>query len=573
MDASCACVADVRHSMAATILSQIGSRILMDLACRIRTRRSPRWHATSHHYPWALAGADQWSHTSLNRIVRFSSTLVQAAPPVSDHPCDVSPIKSRRKLGLWISDEGPTSHGSEHEARLPLAAAPSQNWQLAAAAIDEFDEHGLKKSQHTLVSPALIRTSILPRNLRAHADNMPVSAEKVAIRHRTSDDFPLAVTIFRPTSSADVKASVVFANATGVQARFYHNVAAWLSQNGVAAYTFDYRFSGASFPLECDPAKLAEDEDYFEEALRRCPDHVDLTTTWCKVDLASIVRLAYESNPEADVTVIGHSLGGHLMAVLPADHVYGPRAKVKRLLNVCGGNAYVKNQKEPDAAEFGFTEIVVKPLAEEKIFRAANLGLGYDLPYGPGLEWVQWYFHPHFAFNRPENMKLARGLKGVPLLYVGFEDDDKIGKNMMEKYLGMFDHSDGLKQSLWIDPVKKGWPSCGHVNAFTKSKEPKLVPVEHGEAYTSQKDFEDAISSQPKPSRPSLSKEETIWRLFLDYILGNPVDTSHAEYKVWTRQDEREIEKERREDAESRRKSPRKEDIILGFVSPSQAKL
>ncbi|ETS61496.1 hypothetical protein PaG_04243 [Moesziomyces aphidis] len=623
MDASCACVAEVRHSMAATILSQIRSRILMDLARRIRTRRSPSLPLPSRTIPAtylrskadessvvrtageacteALAGEPRLEtprKTTSNvsatiespRLLKSRLGVANATVKASHDPRNASsigdllpsnrspiwastPAQPPQPATVWNSDEGPTSHGSEHEARLPLAAAPYQNWQLAAAAIDEFDEHGLKKSRQTLVSPTFIRTSILPRNLRAHAANMTVSAEKVAIRHRTWDDFPLAVTIFRPTSSADVKASVVFANATGVQARFYHNVAAWLSQNGVAAYTFDYRFSGASFPLECDPAKLAEDEDYFEEALRRCPDHVDLTTTWCKVDLASIVRLAYESNPEADVTVIGHSLGGHLMAVLPADHVYGPRAKVKRLLNVCGGNAYVKNQKEPDAAEFGFTEIVVKPLAEEKIFRAANLGLGYDLPYGPGLEWVQWYFHPHFAFNRPENMKLARGLKGVPLLYVGFEDDDKIGKNMMEKYLGMFDHSDGLKQSLWIDPVKKGWPSCGHVNAFTKSKEPKLVPVEHGEAYTSQKDFEDAISSQPKPSRASLSKEETIWKLFLDYILGNPVDTSHAEYKVWTRQDEREIEKERREDAESRRKSPRKEDIILGFVSPSQAKL
>ena len=73
-------------------------------------------------------------------------------------------------------------------------------------------------------------------------------------------------------------------------------------------------------------------------------------------------------------------------------------------------------------------EIVVKPLAEEKIFRAANLSLGYDLPYGPGVEWVQWYFHPHFAFNRPENLKLVRNLKGKRLLYVGFEDDEKIGK-------------------------------------------------------------------------------------------------------------------------------------------------
>lgn len=257
---------------------------------------------------------------------------------------------------------------------------------------------------------------------------MPVPVEKVALRHRTTDDFPLATTIFRPKSASDVKASVVFANATGVQGRFYHSLAAWLSEQGIAAYTFDYRFSGASFPLECDPVKLAEDEDYFEEALRLCPEHVDLTTTWCKVDLASIVRLAYESNPRAAATVIGHSLGGHLMVLLPSDHVYGPRAHIKRMLNVCGGNAFVQNQKEPDAAEFGFTEMVVKPLAEEKIFRASNLGLGYDLPYGPGLEWVQWYFHPHFAFNRPENLQLARGLKGVPLLYVGFEDDEKIGK-------------------------------------------------------------------------------------------------------------------------------------------------
>ncbi|SJX66590.1 uncharacterized protein SRS1_16812 [Sporisorium reilianum f. sp. reilianum] len=402
---------------------------------------------------------------------------------------------------------------------------------------------------------------------------MTVSIEKIATRHRASDDFPLALTIFRPRSQADVKASVVFANATGVQARFYHNVAAWLATNGVAAYTFDYRYSGASFPLECDPLKLAEDEDYFEEALRQCPEHVDLTTTWCKVDLASIVRLTYKSNPQADLTVIGHSLGGHLMAVLPSDHVYGPKAKVKRLLNVCGGNAFVQNQKEPDAAEFGFMEIVVKPLAEEKIFRAANLGLGYDLPYGPGVEWVQWYFHTHFAFNRPENLKLARGLNGVPLLYVGFEDDEKIGKNMMQKYLGMFDHTDRLKQSLWIDPPKKNWPPCGHVNAFTKSKQPQLVPVEHGEAYTSQTDFEDAISSKPKPPRTTLSKEESIWKLFLDYILGREVDKSNAEYKVWTPQDERDVVREREEDAESRAKSPREEDLILGLVPPRKAKL
>lgn len=144
---------------------------------------------------------------------------------------------------------------------------------------------------------------------------------------------------------------------------------------------------------------------------------------------------------------------------------------------------------------------------------------------------------------------------------------------MMQKYLGMFDHSDGLKQSLWIDPSKKNWPPCGHVNAFTKTKQPKLVPVEHGEAYTSETDFQDAISKHPKPPQDTLTKEETIWKLFLDYITGRQVDTSDAEYKVWTPQDERDIVKEREEDARARAECPREEDVLLGLVPPRKAKM
>ena len=257
---------------------------------------------------------------------------------------------------------------------------------------------------------------------------MVVPTERLPIRHAASDGFKLALTIFRPKNSSDITGSVVFANATGVQARFYHAFASFLSTQGIAAYTFDYRFSGASFPEHLDARKLAEDEDYFEAALRECPDTVDLTNTWCRVDLASVVKLAYSAHPDKDVTVIGHSLGGHLMIVLPRDHIYGPVARVTRMLNVCGGNAYYKNNSNPVEAEFGFTEMVVKPLIEEHIFKASNLGLGYDLPYGPGVEWSDWYFHPHFAFNRRENMDLARSFTGVPLLYVGFEDDDRIGK-------------------------------------------------------------------------------------------------------------------------------------------------
>ncbi len=88
------------------------------------------------------------------------------------------------------------------------------------------------------------RLSSATSSMSELASTMSIPTEKLSIRHPASDGFPLAVSIFRPTAQADVKASVVFANATGVQGRFYHSLASWLSKNGVAAYTLDYRFSG-----------------------------------------------------------------------------------------------------------------------------------------------------------------------------------------------------------------------------------------------------------------------------------------------------------------------------------------
>ncbi len=115
---------------------------------------------------------------------------------------------------------------------------------------------------------------------------------------------------------------------------------------------------------------------------------------------------------------------------------------------------------------------------------------------------------------------------------------------------------------------------CGHVNAFTKTKQPKLVPVEHGEAYTSQTDFEDAISKHPKPPRDALTKEETIWKLFLDFITGQEVDKSDAEYKgVDTARWRGTSLGREKEDEVVEARSPREEDILLGLVPSRKAKM
>lgn len=98
-----------------------------------------------------------------------------------------------------------------------------------------------------------------------------------------------------------------------------------------------------------------------------------------------------------------------------------------RLLNVCGGNAHWRNNANPADARFGFTEMITGPLEEERIFRAGNLGLGFDIPYGIGKDWEGWFMHPCFSLNKPEDEKNAKeNAKFAKWFYVGFEDDDMI---------------------------------------------------------------------------------------------------------------------------------------------------
>lgn len=61
------------------------------------------------------------------------------------------------------------------------------------------------------------------------------------------------------------------------------------------------------------------------------------------------------------------------------------------------------------------------------------------------------------------------------------------------------------------------------------------------------------ISDDPNPSTghstnpPRLTKEETIWQVYLKYILNGYIDKSVGEYKCWAPEDERDLDAERSE--------------------------
>ena len=65
-------------------------------------------------------------------------------------------------------------------------------------------------------------------------------------------------------------------------------------------------------------------------ALLAAPRDIDLTNTWGRMDMAAVINHASDTWPNVPLTVLGHSLGGHLMTLIPE---VWPR--VARFLGVC----------------------------------------------------------------------------------------------------------------------------------------------------------------------------------------------------------------------------------------------
>lgn len=94
----------------------------------------------------------------------------------------------------------------------------------------------------------------------------------------------------------------------------------------------------------------------------------------------------------------------------------------------------------------------------------------------------------------------------------------------MLQLMPLFSHADGLKASLWIDPAahQPAWPSCGHVNSFSAYP----LPQSHSTLLPA------------SPIKKTLTRAETIWTVYRDWILHGQVDPSVGEYRIWRPEDE-----------------------------------
>lgn len=256
-------------------------------------------------------------------------------------------------------------------------------------------------------------------------------------------------TLFQPPTAP--KAAIVLHGATGVPARFYKHFAEWLTTQGYACLTYDYRDFGAS-----------------------ATGHPKHSTTsmvdWGVHDQSAAQAALMAHFPDAPLWVIGHSLGGFMLPFQPK------AAQVDRLITVASGAAHIRDHPWPYRAIallfwYGHGPLITKLLG---YLPGKALALGPDLPAQVYWQWRRWctsknFYECDYGGALPP---LAQPYTG-PLKIIAMSDDVMVPPKSVWKLERYYPEAD--KARALLHPKDYALKNIGHIAVFHR-KNAKLWP-------------------------------------------------------------------------------------------------
>jgi predicted alpha/beta hydrolase len=288
---------------------------------------------------------------------------------------------------------------------------------------------------------------------RADAARATTAPPIECLSFQCADGETLAGTRFRPAGQA--RATVLFAPAMAVPQTFYAAFATHLAGQGFDCLSFDYRGTGLSLGKQS------------LRAYRQC----NITDHWLKQDYEAAVALARSHQPGKPLLVVGHSLGGQLLPLLPS------REQVQAVVHIAVGSGYTQHNTPSLRKRAPFMWHVMFPLLTTVMgyFPGSKLGVIGDLPTGPMAQWKRWCLSPQYIVSGEPGAREAYASARYPILAYTFTDDELLlpeGSRMLH----------AAYQTIQPDyretsGAAEGKPRVGHFGFFRADRGAHLWPT------------------------------------------------------------------------------------------------
>ena len=257
------------------------------------------------------------------------------------------------------------------------------------------------------------------------------------------DGFSLAGTIYQPETGQN-KGVVVINSATAAPRQFYKHFARYLAQAGYTVLTHDYRGIGGS-----RPANLRGFSAYMHD--------------WALQDMAGVVEYATSRWQPRHLHIIGHSIGGQAMGMLPN------AAHISSMVTLSAQSGYWGLQGGNQKGVVRFHVNVTFPLLAHLFgyLPWSRLGASEDLPKGVALEWARWCRDPDYLLG-DDTLPLERYAQfTVPVLAYSVDDDDWGTPQSVDAMMSAYPNL----ERQHIVPSEAGINSLGHFGFFRPKAE------------------------------------------------------------------------------------------------------
>mgnify|MGYP001118260779 CR=1 FL=1 len=250
-------------------------------------------------------------------------------------------------------------------------------------------------------------------------------------------------------------AVVVIHPATATPQGYYRRFAQFLTEQGVAVVTYDYRGTGRSgAPKEHRGVRMRD---------------------WMSTEVPAVAAWARGEHPSLPQHAVGHSVGGHALALgWGTQHL----TSFATVASHAGVTATIPRPAERRriGAFFAVAPAMSRVLGYAPARRA---GFGEDFPSAALVDWAAWTRRPGYFYDDPSMDAAARAASvRLPVLGIGASDDDWATPQQIDAIL---DRMSAARVERWtLTPQELGVDRLGHHGMFRKEPGRILWPRLHG---------------------------------------------------------------------------------------------